>query len=204
MRCKAAIGFVALVVCAVLARAADDAGFTSLFDGKSLDGWVGVNTDRFTVRDGVIVNAGGTGWLRSVKAYRNFEFQTEYRVVRAGSDSGIFFRATSESAPKAPGWPLKCYQLQIIDGDSLLMLFGHGAACMFDRNSDALKSSRKAQGEWQSLTLKVVGSRAEAWLNGTLITVSDTISLPEGHIGLQGENGHLEWRGLKIKELPPG
>src|SRR5262249_45344163 len=158
-----------------------------------------VSTDRFNVRDGVIVNDGGTGWLRSAKRYKDFELYAEYRVVRKGSDSGLFFRASGENTPKAPHWPVKGYQLQVIDADSHLMIFGHGTPVKFDRKAEALKAAMKGPGEWQSITLKVVGSRAEASLNGTLVTVSDAITLPEGHVGLQGENGQFEWRALKIK-----
>jgi hypothetical protein len=49
--------------------------------------------------------------------------------------------------------------------------------------------------------LKVVGPRAEVWLNGARITVSESVTLPEGYLGLQGENGQFEWRNLKIKVL---
>jgi hypothetical protein len=60
----------------------------------------------------------------------------------------------------------------------------------------------KGPGEWQKLTLKVVGKRAEVSFNGRLITVTDAIGLPEGYLGLQGENGQFEWRDLKLRELP--
>lgn len=192
---------------AVLATAAApqdgaEAGFVSLFDGKSLQGWTAVSTEHFAARDGVIVNDGGTGWLRSEKSYKDFELKLEYRAVKPGSDSGIFFRSSADSTAKAPNWPLKGYQLQVIDSDGNLMIFGHGANVMFDRKAAELKAASKASGEWQSLTLKVVGGHAEVTLNGKLITVSDTISLNEGHIGLQGENGHFEWRAIRLKELP--
>lgn len=180
----------------------DEAGFVPLFDGKTLNGWKAEATDRFSVRDGLIVNDGGTGWLRTIKPYKDFELRAEYRVVRKGSDSGILFRATAESTPKAPNWPVKGYQLQVIDGENHLMIFGHGAPSKFDRHTDVLKSVMKGPGEWQSITLKVTGRHAEAWLNGKLVTVSDAISLPEGYLGLQGENGQFEWRAIRIKELP--
>jgi Domain of Unknown Function (DUF1080) len=203
MRDKAGAGFCTLVLTALMAvSAADGPGAVSLFDGKSLEGWVSVGTDRFAVHNGVIVNDGGTGWLRTAKAYKNFELHAEYRIVRPGSDSGIFFRATAESTPKSPGWPVRGYQLQVTDADSHLMIFGHGAPVKFERKADALKTAQKAAGEWQSLTLTVVGGRAEVSLNGTLVTVSDAIALPDGHIGLQGENGHLEWRALTVKVQP--
>jgi hypothetical protein len=181
---------------------ADDSGFTSLFDGKSLEGWTPQHTDRFSVRDGVIYNDGGAGWLRSAKVYKDFEFQAEYRALKKGADSGLLFRASAESTPKEPHWPAKGYQLQVMDDESNFMIFGHGTPAKFDRKLEALKAAMKGPGEWQTVVLKVVGMHAEASLNGKPISTSDAIRLPEGHLGLQGENGQFEWRNLKIKELP--
>ena len=183
------------------AASADDRDFVSLFDGKSLEGWTPQHTDRFAVRDGVIFGDGGTGWLRSAKVYRDFELHAEYRALKKGADSGILFRADAESTPKEPHWPARGFQLQVIDDESNLMIFGHGTPAKFDRKLDALKAAMKGPGEWQTIVLKVVGTRAEASLNGTLITTSDTIGLPGGHLGLQGENGQFEWRNLKIREI---
>jgi len=181
---------------------ADEPEFTSLFDGKSLKGWQPQHTDRFTVKDGVLVNNGGTGWLRSEKSYRDFEFQAEYRVIKPGSDSGVFFRASAESRPKEPFWPARCYQVQIIDADGNCMLFGHGLAPpRFHRKTDELKKASKDAKQWQKIRLKVVGARVEVALNGVVVTTSEAIQATEGHIGLQGENGHIEWRALKIREF---
>jgi hypothetical protein len=185
-------------------EADDDPPFAGLFDGKTLKGWEPRSTDRFSVRDGAIVNDGGTGWLRSEKSYRDFEFRAEYRVLRPGSDSGVFFRASAESTDKEPHWPARCYQLQVIDGEGLGMLFGHGLAPpRFDRKAEALKAAARDPRQWQAIRLKVVGTRAEVALNEVVITTSEAIQVPEGRIGLQGENGHIEWRALKIREIPP-
>ena len=56
--------------------------------------------------------------------------------------------------------------------------------------------------QWQKIRLKVVGSRAEVALNDVVVTTSQAIQAAEGHIGLQGENGQIEWRALKIREFP--
>ena len=183
--------------------AENEVGFVSIFDGKTLEGWIPESTDRFSVRNGVIYQDGGTGWLRSAKSYKNFELRGEYRTLNKGADSGILFRATTECSPKAPNWPKKGYQLQVIDSDGNLMLFGHGALAKFDRKTDVLFAAMKACGQWQTISLKVVNAHAEATLNGKVITLSDAIALTEGHLGLQGENGQFEWRCLRIKELPP-
>jgi hypothetical protein len=204
MRRRLAVFGTALVLIGALGwvPAAEEPKFTSLFDGRSLSGWSLEHTNQYSVRDGVIVNDGGTGWLRSAKSYKDFEFQAEYRVMKKGSDSGIMFRASAESMPKAPHWPAKCYQLQIIDAEGNFMLFGHGLAPpRFDRRIDALKSAIKDPKQWQRISLKVVGSHAEAALNGVIITTSDAIQAAEGYIGLQGENGQFEWRDLKIREF---
>ncbi|MDR3635143.1 MAG: DUF1080 domain-containing protein [Isosphaeraceae bacterium] len=182
---------------------ADDSGYTALFDGKTLSGWIAERTDRFAVRDGVVVQDGGTGWLRSAKPYKDFEFEAEYRALKKGADSGIFFRASSASSSQPPFWPEKGYQLQVIDSvDSHLKIFGHGTAPpTYDRKADELAKVLKGPGEWQTIHLRVVGRRVEVSLNGARITVSDSVSLPEGCIGIQGENGQFEWRKLKIKSL---
>ena len=181
---------------------ADDSSFISLFDGKSLEGWTPQHTDHFSVRDGVIFDDGGTGWLRSAGVYKNFELHAEYRALKKGADSGLLFRADAESTPKEPHWPSKGFQLQVIDDESNFMIFGHGTPAKFDRKLEALKAAMKGPGEWQTIVLKVVGTRAEATLNGTPVTTSDAIGLGEGHLGLQGENGQFEWRDLRIRELP--
>jgi hypothetical protein len=186
------------------ATGAEEPQFTPLFDGKSLSVWKPEHTDRFLVRDGAIVNDGGTGWLRSAKSYKDFEFQAEYRILKKGSDSGIMFRASSESNPKEPHWPSKSYQLQVIDGEGNLMIFGHGhglALPRFERRVEALKAAAKEPAGWQKVRLKVVGFHAEAALNEVVVTISDAIQISEGYIGLQGENGQFEWRDLKIREI---
>lgn len=201
---RAWLGSVASLVGAMAGlRAADEPPFVSLFDGKTLGGWANQHTDRFTARDGVLLGDGGTGWLRSEKTYRDFEFRAEYRVIRPGSDSGIFFRASAESMDKEPHWPARCYQLQVIDGDGLGLLFGHGLAPpRFERKAGAIRAAIKDRAGWQSIRLKVVGARAEVALNGVILTTTEAIRAPEGHIGLQGEDGRFEWRALEIRELP--
>jgi hypothetical protein len=191
------------VVLAGTAPGDDDASYVRLFDGRTLEGWTPEHTDRFSVRDGVIVNSGGPGWLRYNKPFKDFELQAEYRAIMKGSKSGVLFRATAECSSRPPYWPARGYQLQIIDTRNNFAILGLGVAPpKFNRKADALKDAIKGPEDWQAITLRVVGGHAEAALNGKTITVSDSIELPEGCIGLHGENGHFEWRNLKIKELP--
>ena len=175
----------------------------SLFDGKTLEGWVAEHADGFAVHDSALVVNGGHGWLRSAKAYKNFELEAEFRIVKAGSEGSLLFRTGPESAPDDPFWPVKGYQLQLMDGDGDFMLFGHGTTPpRFERKTDALKSAAKPLRTWRKLKLKVVGSRLEARLDDVLITTSDAIDPGPGHLGLLGKTGQIEWRDIAIVVHP--
>ena len=57
-------------------------GFELLFNGETLDGWVGNKTD-YVVEDGMIViypDKGGKGNLYTEKEYENFIFRFEFQL----------------------------------------------------------------------------------------------------------------------------
>src|SRR4051794_8349177 len=96
-RCSAAI----LLLVPLAALAADDKpalepGFTSLFNGKDLDGWHVMNDGQFSVKEGVIFLNKGSGWLRFDKEYKDFELRLDLRFLNKGADSGIFIRSGKE------------------------------------------------------------------------------------------------------------
>jgi hypothetical protein len=78
--------------------AADDGGFRSLFDGKSLDGWDG-NPKFWRVEDGAITGqttpdnptAGNTFLIWRKGKVDNFELRLRFRIV--GGNSGIQYRS---------------------------------------------------------------------------------------------------------------
>ena len=83
-----------------LALAADDkqpdaAGFVTIFDGKSLDGWkkANENQDSFQLKDGAIVANGPRCHLYYVgdeKPFKNFDFLAEV-MTKPNSNGGIYF-----------------------------------------------------------------------------------------------------------------
>src|SRR5436309_2819738 len=79
------------------AQSQDAAGFTSLFDGKTLQGWTICEgpESSFYVDDGSIVvheSGGFPAWLRSVGRYENFDFHGDF-FMKGWVDSGIFLHA---------------------------------------------------------------------------------------------------------------
>src|SRR6516165_10897030 len=143
------------VVGLVSSRAADEKkefkleeGFTSLFNGKNLDGWNIMNNGKFEAKDGVIYLNKGGGWLRSEKQYKDFDLRMDFRFMNKGADSGIFIRASMEGK----NWPDKNYQVQTMDNDSICSIFTAGGLPKKSekKDKDLLKKVMKPTMEWQS------------------------------------------------------
>jgi 3-keto-disaccharide hydrolase len=114
MRHLKTLSVAALVTIAAASLPAQDAGWVSLFDGKTLDGWkVGENAASFSVADGAIVINGPRAHLYYVGPvgnhdFKNFEFKADV-MTTAGSNSGIYFHTAYQEG----GWPSKGYEVQV-------------------------------------------------------------------------------------------
>jgi hypothetical protein len=114
MRYLNALSVAAVVTIAGASLPAQDAGWVSLFDGKTLDGWkVGENAASFSVADGAIVINGPRAHLYYVGPvgnhdFKNFEFKADV-MTTAGSNSGIYFHTAYQEG----GWPSKGYEVQV-------------------------------------------------------------------------------------------
>ena len=183
-----------------------DSGVTSLFNGKDLDGWVIENGGQFSVEDGLLKINKGVGWLRSEDTFADFRLIMEFRFLEAEANSGIFVRTGSTSHDDENGWPNNGYQIQCRDilttETPLAYMIPYGAP-PFEHESDieALKSAYKPTGEWHTYDIICQGETLEVKLNGTTITTATSIKNLEGHIGIQGEHGLLEFRKIEVYPL---
>lgn len=92
---------------AVSAQEADK--WTSLFDGKTLDGWqkVGGDNSHWEVKDGEIRGTGGASMLVTTdRPYKNFRLRVEIKINDKGN-SGLYFHTTEK-----PGF-LDGYEAQV-------------------------------------------------------------------------------------------
>lgn len=95
------------------AVAADEDGWTTMFDGKTLDGWkvTEENPGSFKVEDGAIVAHGERAHLFYVgdgKPYENFEFKAQVMTLPK-SNAGIYFHTRYQPE----GWPMGGYEAQV-------------------------------------------------------------------------------------------
>jgi 3-keto-disaccharide hydrolase len=97
-----------------VSAAPDDAGWVSLFDGKSLDGWKASDAPgTFKVEDGVIVVNGPRSHLFYVGPvhnhdFTNFEWKAEITTF-PHANSGMYFHTEWQDT----GWPAKGYEVQV-------------------------------------------------------------------------------------------
>ena len=92
---------------------ANESGFVSLFDGKSLDGWKPAqeNQDAWQVVDGKLVANGDRShlfYVGELAPFKNFHFKAEV-MTTPGSNAGIYFHTDYQPT----GWPKKGYEVQV-------------------------------------------------------------------------------------------
>jgi hypothetical protein len=203
------------LLCPVLFGAAEP-GFTSLFDGKALTGWklVGGHGPGYVVQDGKIVcPADGGGNLFTEKEYANFVLRFEF-LLTPGANNGIGIRAPYEGDAAYKGM-----EIQILDdGDAVYK--GkirpeqyHGS--VYDL-IPARTGFRKPVGEWNEEEITANGRQITVKLNGVIILDANLDIVKEqkllekhpgaartsGHVGFLGHGSRVEFRNIRIKELP--
>ncbi len=113
-------GLAAIGSWSTLAVAADDDGWQTIFDGKTLDGWDG-NPDFWRVEDGTITGQttadkptkGNTFIIWRKGETADFELKLEYKIV--GGNSGIQYRSFEVPDNK---WVIGGYQADFEAGDT--------------------------------------------------------------------------------------
>jgi hypothetical protein len=211
--------FVALVLLTISsARAADDeAGFTPLFNGKDLTGWVPVNVapNTFTVGDGMINCTGvPTGVMRTDRQYENFVLELDYMHVKPGGNSGLFIWSDPVTAVGQPF--TRAIEVQILDGQNTDNYTSHGdvfsihgARMTPDRPHPGgwercLPSERRAKpaGEWNHYHVVCNDGSIKLSVNGKEVSGGHNIHPRKGYICLESEGGTVHFRNIRIKELP--
>jgi hypothetical protein len=205
------IPFLALPVLA----AEPPAGFTPLFDGKSLTGWKATGkADAWAAEDGLIVcKGGGGGYLLTEKEYADFELRFEYRWTKPGGNSGVALRTPPKGDPAYAGM-----EIQLIDDEGWegvhkfkLADFQHTGS-VYDVQP-AKKRANKPVGEWNAVTVVCRGRKVTVTQNGEELVAADLddyrakfdkhpgLKRAAGHVGFQSYNDRVEFRNVAIKEL---
>jgi len=169
-----------------------------LFDGHGATGWQTVGSVRslgWTVKDGVLTNGIGNANLVSEKKFWNFALEVEYRIAPR-SNSGIGLRGR--------------YEIQIAD-DAERPVSNQTSGAILGRIAPSLNFARPA-GEWQIMTVRLVGRQVTVVLNGSrvidrqnidgpTVIALDTNEAEPGPILLQGDRGSVAFRKIVVYPL---
>jgi hypothetical protein len=197
------------------AQAVEDEGFVSLFDGKSLQGWIGA-VESHRVEDGAIsVIPGAAGNLLTEKEYSNFVLRFEFRLS-AGANNGLGIRCPNVAKGNLH---LEGIELQILDNSAekykdLQPYQYHGSVYGV---VPARREFLKPLGEWNSQEVTVKDRRIKVVLNGSVIVDADLdaastpktldgqdhpgIRRSKGHVAFLGHGDRVDFRKIRIKDL---
>lgn len=187
-------------------------GFSTLFDGKTLNGWTGA-VDNYEVVDGAIrCKPGKGGVLHTRDEYGDFVVRLEFKLP-PGGNNGLAIRYPGEGDTAYTGM---C-ELQVLDNNA--PQYGkldprqyHGSAYGM---AAAAKGYQRPAGEWNYQEVTVVGSTIKVELNGNVILDADLSNVKEvmantphpgkdrtqGFFGFAGHSDPVEFRNIRIKEL---
>lgn len=214
--------FLCLVITAASLHAED--GFVPMFQPNSLSGWVNANCapETWTIKDGVISCTGKpTGALRTEKQYENFILEAEWRHLSSAGNSGIFVWGTPISSPGVPF--LRGIEVQVLDhgymknanpdkprwftthGDVFPI---HGATMVPHGDSNGKRSfpseeRSRPSPEWNHYRIEGNAGRLTLAVNGKVVSGGDDCNYRKGYLALESEGAPVEFRNVRIKELPP-
>lgn len=197
----------------------EEEGFVPMFNGRDLSGWVNVNgsPETWSVGDGMIHCSGHPVCaLRTEKQYENFILEAEWRHLKSGGNAGIFIWA---SALPAPGQPfLRAIEVQVLDhgfgtsdwfttdGDVFAI---HGATMKPFPPSMGMRSfptEKRSKGspEWNHYRVTCQDGTLRLAVNGKNVSGGSDCIWRKGYLGLESEGSPVDWRNVRIKELPGG
>ncbi len=175
-------------------------------NGFEKNGWNHYGPGYFSLdpKTGVLKSQGGMGLLwYSVRKYKDFVLELDYRCSAPETNSGVFLRVPE--LPTSDDYIYHSFEIQINDSGEGI----HKTGAVYDAEPPK-KDAQKPVGEWNHLKVTFQGKRLQVELNGDKVVdwnaeprgkVRDLAA--EGYIGLQNHDSRspVYFRGVFIKEL---
>ena len=168
------------------------------------------------------------GVIRSQKPYTNFELVAEWRHLKSAGNSGIFLWVPDGPLSKIkPGQLPEGIEVQVLDhgyaeqyekknnkkpdwfttnGD----VFPVGASKMTPfppvapdgKRSFPTKELSKGINEWNHYYIRAINGEVRLWVNGEEVSGGTGCEPRTGFLCLESEGSPVEFRNLRIRELP--
>lgn len=202
-------------------RALSEADFTN----------VNCNPDTWTWKDGVAHCTGQpVGVIRSLNMVTNVEVVVEWRHLKSAGNSGVFLWATERSINNleaGKGRLPEGIECQVLDhgyaeqyerqtgkksdwfttngdvfptGESDMTPFPPAAPN--GKRSFPSKNLSKGVGEWNHYYIRAINGEVRLWVNGEEVSGGTGCKPAFGYLCLESEGSPVEFRNLRIRELP--
>jgi hypothetical protein len=179
----------------------DDSSFTSIFDGKTLDGWKMAGDGRFVIVESDIAlqsdKGGGLLWYAE-KEYKNFILKLEWKVSDECDNSGVFVRFPDPD--DNPNIAVReGYEVQIDSkaGDPI-----HQTGAIYDFAAPSRIVS-KPMGQWNTMEIQALDQSYIVIINGEKATEFTGSKMTEVYVGLQAhdDKSKVSFRYIMVKEI---
>ncbi|WP_442507724.1 3-keto-disaccharide hydrolase [Novipirellula sp. SH528] len=186
--------------------------------------------DTWSWSDGVLHCTGKpVSVLRTTEPVKNFEMVVEWMHERSAGNSGVFVWTTPASIEKLttagkPGLP-SGIEVQILDHGYTEMRKSQGQSFdWFGTNGDVFpvrvkmtpfpplspdgsrsfprKHLAKGHGHWNHYYIRAINGEVRLWVNGEEVSGGTAIEPAEGYLCLESEGSPIQFRKLRIRELP--
>ena len=194
-------------------------GFVPIFNGKNLDGWVGLKgtTDSYYVKDGVLIcKEKGKEHIFTEKEFSNFILRLDIKMD-AGGNNGVGIRTRKDKAPHIYGMESQVLEDSYYADGKPIKLKGYQHHGSIYGVVPAKTGHLKPAGQWNQEEIICNGRHVKITLNGTVIVDADLdkVTPLDGHEhpGLKYKKGCISlhahgnygaevfFRNLRVKEL---
>jgi len=191
---------------------------------------VNCDEDTWTWKDGVIHCTGKpVGVTQSKKPFKNFELVVQWKHLRSAGNSGVFVWATAESLAnlkKGKGRLPRGIECQILDhgyaenyrkrqkkepdwfttnGDVFpcgVKMKPFPPLSANGSRSFPSKNLTKGFNEWNHYYIRAINGEVRLWVNGEEVSGGTGCDPSEGFLCLESEGSPIEFKNLRIRELP--
>ncbi|MDP8245077.1 MAG: DUF1080 domain-containing protein [Candidatus Hinthialibacter antarcticus] len=187
--------------------------------------------DTWTWKDDGILYCTGkpVGVVRTKKAFTNFELVVQWKHLKSAGNSGVFIWAPIEALTdiKPDTLPNSGIEVQILDhGYTVNYEKSSGKkGDWFSTNGDVFpvgksklnpfpplspngarsfpsKNLSKGVGEWNHYYVRAINGEVRLWVNGEEVSGGNNAVPSTGHICLESEGSPIEFKNLRVRELP--
>ena len=166
-------------------------GWTTLFDGSSLDGWNALGSANWELADGAVQADSGGGFLVTEDSYADFQLTLEFWVDET-ANSGVYIRCSDPQTIRATN----SYEVNVYDTRPN-QDYRTGGIVNLARPMSMINTGWR----WNTYEIVAQGPRLTVTLNGTRTVEIEDSQYADGPIALQYGAGVVKFRNVRIRPL---